>query len=72
MCLLKKGNPRRLRRGGCQASVLMQQTLALGQGFGMPAIDLGMPSPHEGSFCCEKRLQAAGHSMDPFSVCYVR
>jgi len=50
----------------------MQQTLALGQGFRMPAIDLGMPSPHEGSFCCEKRLQAAGHRMDPFSVCYVQ
>ena len=49
----------------------MQQTLPLGGGFGVPAVDLGMPSPHEGSFCCEKRLQAADQFGDHFSVCYV-
>ena len=25
-----------------------------GQGLGLPVDDLGTPSPHEGSICCEK------------------
>ena len=29
----------------------------------MPVDDLGTPSPHEGSFCCEKET-------DRFSICY--
>ena len=31
----------------------------------MPVDDLGTPSPHEGSFCCEKET-------DRFSICYIR
>ena len=36
---------------------------ALGRRLEMPVDDLGTPSPHEGSICCEKET-------DRFSICY--
>lgn len=36
---------------------------ALGRRLVMPVDDLGTPSPHEGSICCEKET-------DRFSICY--